>query len=149
MPAVQLDVHGRATVSVQAVQPRPPPRSVLPLEAPATALGSTPPSTPEDFLQRASRLERQGEVDRAIEVLTRAIERAPEASVLYSRLALILVNQRKDYTRAVKLLERAAELEPDNTVLQQSLLKVTGLAAASGGSRKEQKRGLFARLTGR
>ncbi len=148
MPAVQVDVHARATVSVQAVQPRPP-RPVGPLEAPASVTVSSAPSTPEDFLQRASRLERQGEVDRAIDTLTRGIERLPEAAVLHSKLALILVNQRKDYARAVKLLERASELEPDNTLFQQSLLKVTSLAAASAGARKEQKRGLFARLTGR
>jgi tetratricopeptide (TPR) repeat protein len=142
------DVYSRATVSVQSVQPRPPPRNVQPLEAPPTTGVPGAPTTPEDFLQRASRLERQGEVERAIEVLTRAIEKVPEAAVLYSKLALILVHQRKDYARAVQLLERAAELEPENTVLQQNLLKVTGLAAAAGG-RKEQKRGLFARLTGR
>lgn len=147
-PAPMPDVHARATVSVQAVQPRPPPRSVQPLEAPPTTGGAPPPTTPEDFLQRASRLERQGEVERAIEVLTRAIEKVPEAAVLYSKLALILVHQRKDYARAVQLLERASELEPENTVLQQNLLKVTSLAAAAGG-RKEEKRGLFARLTGR
>ena len=95
------------------------------------------------------RLERQGEVERAIEVLTRAIDRAPEAAVLYSKLALILVHQRKDFARAVPLLERAVELEPNNAVFQQNLLKVTGLAAAAAGERKEQKRGLFSRLTWR
>ncbi|MFP2913481.1 hypothetical protein ACLESD_52520 [Pyxidicoccus sp. 3LFB2] len=78
-----------------------------------------------------------------------AIAKAPEAAVLYSKLALILVHQRKDYARAAELLERAVELEPGNAVFQQNLLKVTGLAAAAAGERKEQKRGLFARLTGR
>ncbi|MFP2934314.1 tetratricopeptide repeat protein, partial [Pyxidicoccus sp. 3LG] len=117
-----------------------------PLEARYTG---TAPATAEDFLQRAVRLERNGQVERAIEVLTRAIDRVPEAAALYSKLALILVHQRKDYARAAQLLERAVELEPGNAVFQQNLLKVAGLAAASAGERKEQKRGLFARLTGR
>ncbi|NMO22427.1 tetratricopeptide repeat protein, partial [Pyxidicoccus fallax] len=105
--------------------------------------------TAEDFLQRAVRLEREGQVERAIEVLTRGIEREPGAAALYGKLALILVHQRKDYARAVELLERAVELEPGHPVLQQNLLKLTGLAAAAAGQRKEPKRGLFARLTGR
>ncbi|NVJ27974.1 tetratricopeptide repeat protein, partial [Myxococcus sp. AM011] len=119
-------------------------RPTLPLDAPV------PVSATEDFLQRAVRLERGGHVDRAIEVLTKAIDQAPEAAALHSKLALILVHQRKDYLRAAKLLERAVELEPGNTVFQQNLLKVTGLAAASAGERKDRgKPGLFARLTGK
>ncbi|WP_410478087.1 hypothetical protein [Myxococcus sp. MxC21-1] len=51
--------------------------------------------------------------------------------MLYSKLALILVHQRKDYRRAVELLERAVALEPNHPVFQQNLLKVTGLAAAA------------------
>ncbi|MCP3162664.1 tetratricopeptide repeat protein [Myxococcus qinghaiensis] len=121
-----------------------PARPTLPLDAPV------PVSATEDFLQRAVRLERGGHVDRAIEVLTKAIDQAPEAAVLHSKLALILVHQRKDYVRAAKLLERAVELEPGNTVFQQNLLKVAGLAAASAAERKDRgKPGLFARLTGK
>jgi Flp pilus assembly protein TadD len=107
------------------------------------------PATAEDFLQRAVRLEREGQVERAIEVLTRAIDRVPEAAVLHSKLALILVHQRKDYRTAAALLERAVELEPGNAVFQQNLLKVTGLMAAAAGESQEPKRGLFARLMGR
>lgn len=149
----------------------PPARPVLAMRAPhrppppAPTRAAPPPSPPvpprtvrrlgiepgsaEDFLQRAVRLEREGQVDRAIDVLTRAIAQVPEAAVLYSKLALILVHQRKDYRRAVELLERAVALEPNHPVFQQNLLKVTGLAAASPGPCKEEKRGLFARLTGR
>ncbi|MFP2964153.1 tetratricopeptide repeat protein, partial [Myxococcus sp. 1LA] len=107
------------------------------------------PGSAEDFLQRSVRLEREGQVDKAIDVLTRAIARVPEAAVLYSKLALSLVHQRKDYLRAVELLERAVALEPNHPVFQQNLLKVTSLAAASSGARKDEKRGLFARVTGR
>jgi hypothetical protein len=125
----------------------PPPRATVPPPRPRPR--GNEPATAEDFLQRAVRLEREGQVERAIEVLTRAIDRVPEAAVLHSKLALILVHQRKDYRTAAALLERAVELEPGNAVLQQNLLKVTGLMAAAAGERQEPRRGLFARLIGR
>ncbi|MCP3058039.1 hypothetical protein LXT21_04525 [Myxococcus sp. K38C18041901] len=121
-------------------------RPSMPLDAP---LPGVAPHSPEDLLQRAVRLERAGHVERAIEVLTKAIDRAPDAAALHSKLALILVHQRKDYAQAARLLERAVELEPGNTVFQQNLLKVAALSAASAGQRKERKPGLLARLTGR
>ncbi|MCP3144141.1 tetratricopeptide repeat protein [Pyxidicoccus xibeiensis] len=145
-PPARTPPPPRAAAPVQAPAPPRPQRPPQPLEAGPTG---TAPATAEDFLQRAVRLEREGQVERAIEMLTRAIERAPEAAVLYSKLALILVHQRKDYARAAALLERAVELEPGSAVFQQNLLKVTGLEAAAASERKEQKRGLFARLTGR
>ncbi|AKQ64347.1 tetratricopeptide repeat protein [Myxococcus hansupus] len=137
----------RPMAAFRAPAPSPPPappRAPPPVRRPGIEPGSA-----EDFLQRAVRLERDGQVDRAIDVLTRAIARVPEAAVLYSKLALILVHQRKDYRRAVELLERAVALEPNHPVFQQNLLKVTGLAAAAGGEPKEAKRGLLARLMGR
>ncbi|MFY1830184.1 tetratricopeptide repeat protein [Myxococcus fulvus] len=121
-------------------------RPSMPLDAP---LPGAAPHSPEDLLQRAVRLERAGHVERAIEVLTKAIDRAPDAAALHSKLALILIHQRKDYAQAARLLERAVELEPGNTVFQQNLLKVAALSAASAGERKERKPGLLARLTGR
>lgn len=90
-------------------------------------------------------------MDRAIEVLKRALERAAAPAPLYNKLALILLHQRRDYSEAASLLERAVELEPNNSVYQQNLLKVVGLAAANSGQRKERggARGLLARLTGK
>ncbi|WP_426736433.1 tetratricopeptide repeat protein [Myxococcus faecalis] len=123
-----------------------PQRPSMPLDAP---LPGAAPNSPEDLLQRAVRLERAGHVERAIEVLTKAIDRAPDAAALHSKLALILIHQRKDYAQAARLLERAVELEPGNTVFQQNLLKVTALSAANAGERKDRKPGLLARLTGR
>jgi tetratricopeptide (TPR) repeat protein len=114
-----------------------------------------PPASPqasaksEDFLQRAVRFEREGQVDRAIEVLKRGLAQVSAPAPLYNKLALILVNQRKDFDQAAELLERAVELEPHNPVFQQNLLKVVGIVANSPGSRKEPKRGLLSRLTGR
>ncbi|MCP3103304.1 tetratricopeptide repeat protein [Myxococcus sp. K15C18031901] len=153
--APDVESRARPAVSPESSGPAPhsgapgtsqPFRAVLPLDPPRTY---APASTPEDFLQRAVRLERAGEVERAIETLTRAIDRAPEAAALHSKLALILVHQRKDYARAARLLERAVELEPQNTVFQQNLLKVAALVAADGGARKERKPGLLERLTGK
>ncbi|AGC47522.1 GSPII_E domain/HD domain/response regulator [Myxococcus stipitatus DSM 14675] len=121
------------------------PRATLPLDAPVPIATNSP----EDILQRAVRLERSGHVDRAIQVLSKAIDQSPDAAVLLSKLALILVHQRKDYAQAARLLERAVELEPGNTVFQQNLLKVAALSAAASGQHKARKPGLLARLTGK
>ena len=128
-----------------------PPRAAAPVPPPLRPTRSmgTAPSTAEDFLQRAVRLECEGQVERAIEVLTHAIDRMPETAALYNKLALILVHQRKDHARAAALLERAVELEPGNAVFQHNLLKVTGLVAVAASEPRQPGRGLFARLTGR
>lgn len=123
--------------------PPPPPPTVPPRVAaarpPVPALPrpfpSQPPAPPrqvgpEDFLQHAVRLEREGQVDRAIEVLKRGLDQVATPAPLYNKLALILLNQRKDASRAAELLERAVELEPRNPVFQQNLLKVVSLTAA-------------------
>ena len=110
-----------------------------------------PPTQPseqsEDFLQRAIRLEREGQVDRAIEVLKRGLARASAPAPLYNKLALILVNQRKDYSQAAELLEQAVELEPSNPVFQQNLLKVVALAANAQAGRKDPRGGHSSRFS--
>lgn len=125
---------------------------------PAGVVGADTPASPapppgrersEDLLQRVIRFEREGQVDRALELLKRELARTAAAAPLYNKLALILVNQRKDFSQAAELLERAVELEPRNPVYQQNLLTVVEIAASSPGGRKEPKRGLFSRLTGR
>jgi tetratricopeptide (TPR) repeat protein len=95
------------------------------------------------------RLEREGQVDRAIELLKRGLSKASAPAPLYNKLALILVSQRKDYLEAAELLERAVELEPRNAVFQQNLLKVVGMAASAPDSRSKKQRGLLDRLTRR
>ncbi|HLL03447.1 MAG TPA: tetratricopeptide repeat protein [Myxococcaceae bacterium] len=122
------------------------PRPLRAVQAP----GSQPAAEhSEDLLQRVVRFEREGQVDRAIELLKRGLAQTSAPAPLYNKLALILVNQRKDFSQAAELLERAVELEPHNPVYQQNLLKVVGIAASSPGGRKEPKRGLFSRLTRR
>jgi hypothetical protein len=117
-----------------------------PLDPPAAP---QPPARSEDFLQRAVRFEREGQVDRAIELLKKGLAQVTAPAPLYNKLALILVDQRKDFTQAAELLERAVELEPQNPVFQQNLRLVVGLAASAPPSRKEPKRGLLSRITGR
>jgi hypothetical protein len=107
-----------------------------------------PPERPEDILQRAVRLEREGQVDRAIELLKRGLERSSAPAPIYNKLAIILVSQRKDYAQAAELLERAVALEPDNPVFRQNLLKVVGMTTGSSDGRKKS-RGLLNRITGR
>ncbi|WP_241757993.1 tetratricopeptide repeat protein [Myxococcus landrumensis] len=142
LPASPLPLATAPVVPERALRS---PRATLPLDAPVPIATNSP----EDILQRAVRLERSGHVDRAIQVLSKAIDQTPEAAVLLSKLALILVHQRKDYAQAAKLLERAVELEPGNTVFQQNLLKVAALSAAASGQHKARKPGLLARLTGK
>ncbi|QSQ27960.1 tetratricopeptide repeat protein [Pyxidicoccus parkwayensis] len=155
-PPPRARMPGPPPASVRPPPPAPPPRAAAPERPISSPVRPAPsraernaPATAEDFLQRAVRLEREGQVERAIEVLTHAIDRVPEAAALYSKLALILVHQRKDHASAAALLERAVALEPGNPVFEQNLLKVTGLVAAAASERTQEKRGLFSRLTGR
>jgi hypothetical protein len=145
------------STSVPTVAPAVTPPPLKPTARPGAVASPTPvappaPSVPErieDLLQRVVRFEREGQVDRAIELLKRGLAQSSAPAPLYNKLALILVNQRKDFTQAAELLERAVELEPHNPVYQQNLLKVVGIAANAPSSRKEPKRGLLSRLTGR
>jgi hypothetical protein len=153
-PAASRPLTASRVPSVPPVAP-PVPSQSAPRADLTASRPPEPPSSPqspahsEDILQRAVRFEREGQVDRAIELLKRGLAQVTAPAPLYNKLALILVNQRKDFTQAAELLERAVELEPHNPVFQQNLLKVVGLAANSPASRKEPKRGLLSRLTGR
>ena len=136
---------GASVATPPPIAPVATPPPVAPLAPPVAAA----PEHHEDYLQRAVRFEREGQVDRAIELLKRGLARSASPGLLYNKLALILVNQRKDYAQAMELLERAAQLEPHNPVFQQNLLKVTALVASTPGGPAPKKRGLLGRLTGR
>lgn len=121
-----------------------PPARVVPLqELPPVAAESE-----ESVLQRAVALERSGQIDGAIHVLTRAMARAKSPAPLYNRLALILIAQRREYEyeQAEKLLQQAVELEPDNAVYQQNLFKVIGLRASAGEGGGKSTGGLLGML---
>jgi tetratricopeptide (TPR) repeat protein len=108
--------------------PTPKPRSATLQERPPPRPPPSPPKA-ESVLERAISLERRGEVEGAITVLKRAITNVSNPAALCNKLALILVNQRKDYKQAEELLHKAIELEPDNAVYQQNLYKIVGLVA--------------------
>ncbi|HYV49629.1 MAG TPA: hypothetical protein VFA20_32450 [Myxococcaceae bacterium] len=116
------------------------------LQAPSP-MASAPKA--ESVLERAISLERRGEVDGAIHVLKRAITQVKEPAALCNKLALILVNQRRDYKQAEELLNKAIELEPENAVYQQNLFKIIGMAAErkeSRGSGGAKSGGFFSKL---
>lgn len=110
----------------------PPPPNVTP-KPPAAALQQprhlNPQAQMENSLQAALTLERRGQVDGAISVLRTAIARAPNPAPLYNRLALVILNQRKDARQAEELIQKAIELEPENAVFKANLVKVLGFAA--------------------
>lgn len=110
---------------------------------------SAPPAPKaESVLERAISLERRGEVEGAINVLKRAITQVSHPAALCNKLALILVNQRKDYKQAEELLNKALRLEPENAVYQQNLYKVIGMAAQkrSEAGKPSSGGGFFSKL---
>jgi len=119
----------------------------LPKRAPPPEPASPPePSRSDSALERAVAFERSGDTERAIQVLERAIAQVKEPAPLYNRLALILINQRRDFRRAEELLTKATELAPDNKVYQQNLFKVVALNASSSGEEKKKGPGLLTKL---
>ena len=107
--------------SLESARPRPPA-----IQVPRHL---NPQAQMENSIQAALTLERRGEVDGAISVLRTAISRAPKPAALYNRLALVILNQRKDSRQAEELIQKAIELEPENPVFKANLIKVLAFAA--------------------
>lgn len=99
-----------------------------------------------NVLEKAIALEREGDVGRAIDTLKRAIAKAKEPAPIYNKLALILLDQRKDYRQAEELLAQAVDLDPSNPVYQQNLHQVQDLIAQQGAAKPA---GLLGKLLGR
>ena len=76
-------------------------------------------------------LERSGELAGAIDLLKSGIAQLPDPGVLYNRLAVILLAEKKDFAAAEGLLRRALAFDPDNEVYMRNLMKVLAGAAAS------------------
>lgn len=106
------------------------------------------PERPDEYLQRAVQLEREGRVDGAIYVLKRAIAQVKRPAPLYNKLALILLNQRQDYREAELLLRKALAADPQNGVYQQNLYTVLAMAAEHKSGKKDAS-GLWAKLRGK
>lgn len=129
--------------SAPAPVPKPKPAQI---QAPSP-YGQAPKA--ESVLERAISLERRGEVEGAIHILKRAITQVKDPAALCNKLALILVNQRKDFRQAEELLNKAIELEPENAVYQQNLFKIVGMAAErreSGGGKGPGGKGFLSKL---
>jgi type IV pilus assembly protein PilB len=119
--------------------PPPPPVATKPAakaEVPTRPVGvmnvprhMNPQAQMENSIQAALALERRGEVDGAISVLRTAISRSPNPATLYNRLALVILNQRKDARQAEELIQKAIELEPENPVFKANLIKVLAYSA--------------------
>lgn len=77
-------------------------------------------------------LEKQGKVAEAIALLRHGVSLTRTPAALYNRLALVLVNVRRDYREAQGLLELAVRLQPEKAVYRLNLEKVSALAAAAG-----------------
>ncbi len=118
-----------------AILPRPRPTRVPPVPLRPSGAKTPAPVAPQDptrgVLERVVALEQRGEVQRAIQLLEAGISRVQKPAPLYNRLALILVDQQRDYRRAEALLQKAVSLEPGNAVYQQNLLRVVSLAASA------------------
>jgi tetratricopeptide (TPR) repeat protein len=79
------------------------------------------PRTNPHLVQRVIDLEREGNVDEAIRLLDLGIAQSPDAALLYNRLALVLIGERRDWARAEQLLSKAQALEPGNAAIQSNL----------------------------
>ncbi|MBI5496816.1 MAG: tetratricopeptide repeat protein [Deltaproteobacteria bacterium] len=83
-----------------------------------------------DPLQRAIALEKEGQMDRAIEVLEQAIKKSRNPAPLYNRLGIVLLKERRDLGRAEMFLEKARKLDPSNAVYEKNYFTVMGMRAA-------------------
>ena len=136
-PAVPLNTPPVPPPAGLKKRAQPAPPILTPPEPPKPATAAAlqqprhlnPQAQMENSLAAALTLERRGQVDGAISVLRTAISRAPNPAALYNRLALVILNQRKDARQAEELIHKAIELEPENPVFKANLVKVLGFAA--------------------
>jgi type IV pilus assembly protein PilB len=89
---------------------------------------TTAPKTPrvaadstDNVLQRAVAMERSGRTEEAIALLEEAIGQLKSPAPVYNRLALIVLDQRRDYDQAEELLRKALALDPKNPVYDMNL----------------------------
>jgi len=117
--------------------PPPPPAPPPVVHTPRVRPMPPPPKPPAAVspLQRAIELEKAGDIDRAIEVLERAVAKSRDPAPLYNRLGIVLLKERRDFARAEKYLEKARELDPDNSVYEQNYFRIVALNAAHTGVR--------------
>jgi hypothetical protein len=103
-----------------------------------------------DLYDQATAAENHGDVDRALELLEKALEEAKQPA-FYNRMGVILAMKKREYARAQALVERAIELAPGNVTYERNLAKIVSLAAAAEVKPKDAgpKRGGLFGLLGR
>ena len=112
---------------------------------------STIRSQAREFYEKANEAERKGQIDRAVELLEKAIENNRRAPYL-NRLGVVLAMKKKQFTRAQALIEEAIELVPTNAAYERNLQKVLSMAAAAdvqSNTSSNKKGGLLRGLLGR
>lgn len=110
---------------------------------PDAVIGGTPEgrSRARQLYDEATEAENHGNVDRAIELLEKALSESKQAP-FYNRLGVILATKKGEYVRAQALIEQALELAPGNTLYEKNMSKVLSKAAAAemrpdrGGDKK-------------
>ncbi len=102
-------------------------------------------SRAREFYDSATRAENEGDVDRAIELLERAVKESRQA-VFLNRLGVVLAMKKREFVRAQSLIEEAIELSPGNSTYEKNLHKILARAAAADmgtGSSKDKRSGLM------
>ncbi|QSQ21363.1 general secretion pathway protein GspE [Pyxidicoccus parkwayensis] len=108
-----------------------------------TATASAPPrseDSSEQVLQRVVKLEKEGRMAEALDLLDRSIGLLPAPALLYNRMGLILLNHHRDYERATALFQKAADLEPENSVYTMNLYSVMCLTAEATNAGQQKPR---------
>lgn len=91
----------------------------------------------KDLYNAATEAENQGNVDRAIELLEKAIEESKQAA-FYNRLGVILAMKKHSFVRAQELVEKAIDLAPGNQAYEKNLQKILSMAATISVSKGDQ-----------
>lgn len=97
-------------------------------DAKPKGVGSGALEKARELYNAATEAENSGNVDRAIELLERAIEESKQAA-FYNRLGVILAMKKHSFVRAQELIERAIELAPGNNAYEKNLQKILSMAA--------------------
>ncbi|MEM7677488.1 MAG: hypothetical protein AAF449_15925, partial [Myxococcota bacterium] len=85
---------------------------------------------------QATEAEQRGDIDRAVELLEKALKKSRRAPFL-NRLGVLLATKKRHFERAQVLLEEAIELNPSNTTYERNLQKILSMAAAVEVNRGE------------
>ena len=102
-----------------------------------------------ELYDAATSAENVGDVDKAIDLLEKAIEESKQAA-FYNRLGVILAMKKREYDRAQRLVEEALDLSPGNAAYEKNLQKILAMAAAAAsGTKGPAKRGGLLGFLGR